>query len=89
MNNLHELPHHVIIEGRARATISGVEDVESFDESSVTMRTSRGTLYVMGINLRVDRLSIDKGELNIEGQVDSMQYLDDADQRGFWARLFG
>jgi len=89
MERINELPHHVIIEGRARATISGVEDVESFDEGSVTMRTSRGTLIIMGSNLRVDRLSIDKGELNVEGQVDSMQYLDDTEQRGFWARLFG
>lgn len=89
MEHINELPHHVIIEGRSRATISGVEDVESFDENSVTMVTSRGTLVLTGSGLRVDRLSIDKGELNVEGQVDSMQYLDDAERRGFWARLFG
>lgn len=89
MERINELPHHVIIEGRSRATISGVEDVESFDENSVTMTTSRGTLVLTGSGLRVDRLSIDKGELNVEGQVDSMQYLDDAERRGFWARLFG
>lgn len=89
MEHINDLPHHVIIEGRARATISGVEDVESFDENSVTMRTSRGTLVLSGSGLRVDRLSIDKGELNVEGQVDSMEYLDDSERRGFWARLFG
>ena len=89
MERINELPHHVIIEGRVRAAVSGVEDVESFDESSVTMATSRGTLVITGSGLRVDRLSIDKGELNVEGQVDSLQYLDSADRRGFWARLFG
>ncbi|MCL1820475.1 MAG: YabP/YqfC family sporulation protein [Oscillospiraceae bacterium] len=89
MERTHDLPHHVIIEGRSRATVSGVEDVESFDENGVTMVTSRGTLVLTGSGLRVDRLSIDKGEINVEGQVDAIEYLGDTERRGFLSRLFG
>ncbi|MCL2084985.1 MAG: YabP/YqfC family sporulation protein [Oscillospiraceae bacterium] len=80
--------HHIVMEDRARITASGVEDVDSFDENGVTMLTSRGTLVVRGRDLHIDRLSIDKGELNIEGIVDSLQYIDEAQSGGFWARLF-
>lgn len=87
-NRQTELPHHIIIEGRSRVTISGVEDVESFDETGVSLQTSKGSLIVSGGDLRVDRLSIDKGELNIEGRIDSLQYADEARSGGFWSRLF-
>ena len=83
-----DTPHHVIVEGRSRVTISGVEDVESFDETGVLLQTSRGSLTISGSGLRVDRLSIDKGELNIEGQVDAFQYLEEKRGGGFWSRFF-
>ncbi len=83
-----EAPHHIIMEGRSRITVSGVEDVESFDENGVTMVTNRGTLVVRGQDLRIDRLSIDKGELNIEGTLDGLQYLEEQQSAGFWSRLF-
>ncbi|MDR3206871.1 MAG: sporulation protein YabP [Oscillospiraceae bacterium] len=83
-------PHNVILEGRARLSISGVEDVESFDESTVVLYTGHGLLTVRGASLRVDRLSIEGGELNIEGTVDALQYQDEQPSGGggFWSRLF-
>ena len=81
-------PHHIIMEDRARITASGVEDVDSFDENGVTMLTNRGALVIRGRELHIDRLSIDKGELNIEGIIDSLQYIDEAQSGGFWSRLF-
>ena len=82
-------PHSVIIEGRERINISGVEDVESFDESSVVLYTSRGLMIVQGEGLRVDKLSIDGGEINIEGRVDMISYEDgEAKKEGFFSRLF-
>ena len=82
--------HNVILDGRQALSVSGVEDMESFDETGVVMRTSAGTLVVRGGGLRVDKLSIDGGELNIEGRVDLMQYTDEKRTGGsFWSRLFG
>ncbi len=84
-----QLPHHIILDGRERLSITGVEDVESFDENAVVMSTSQGVLMIKGTGLRVDRLSLEGGELNIEGTVDSLQYEDTQPaQGGFLSRLF-
>lgn len=83
------LPHHVIIEGRNRLSVAGVEDVESFDENGLVLLTSRGTLLIKGSGLHIDKLSIEGGELNVEGQIDSLVYEDTRTASGgFWSRLF-
>ena len=43
-----EAAHHVILEEREQLAVSGVEEVESFDENTIVMYTSRGTLIVRG-----------------------------------------
>lgn len=85
-----EGPHHVILEGREHLSISGVEDVESFDENAVVVYTSKGVLVVHGANLRIDRLSLDGGELSVEGMVDSLTYesKDRESGGGLLSRLF-
>ena len=81
--------HHVILEGRERLTVSGVEDVESFDESAIVMNTCEGTLVVRGEGLHIEKLSLDGGDLKVEGSVDSLTYEDAGGERGgFLARLF-
>lgn len=85
-----EMPHHVILEGRSRLSVSGVEDVESFDEQGVICRTSRGTLMIRGQELHIDKLNIEGGELRIEGTVDALEYEDTVEKTGggFLSRLF-
>ena len=81
--------HHVILEGRASLSVSGVEEGESFDENAIVMRTSLGTLVVRGEELHIEKLSLDGGDLRVEGMVDSLTYEDDGGPRaGFLARLF-
>ena len=81
--------HHVILEGRERLSVSGVEDVESFDESAIVMNTCEGTLVVRGEDLHIEKLSLDGGDLKVEGSVDSLTYEDAGGERGgFLARLF-
>ena len=84
-----ELPHRVVLEDRSRLTVSGVEEVESFDETTIVMSTSKGSLVVRGEDLHIEKLSLDGGDLKVEGSVDSLTYEDDAgDRGGFFARLF-
>jgi sporulation protein YabP len=78
----------LILDGRERLLISGVTDVEKFDENGVVCQTSLGTLLVRGGGLRVDKLSLEGGELSIEGRVDSLAYEDAAQTGGFFSRLF-
>ena len=82
--------HHVILEGRASLSVSGVEEVESFDENAIVMRTSLGTLVVRGEELHIEKLSLDGGDLRGEGMVDSLTYEDSGRDRagGLFARLF-
>ncbi len=83
------LPHHVILEGRSRMAIAGVEDVESFDEDSVICMTSKGALIIKGNGLHIDKLNIEGGELSVEGLIISLEYEDDVPSGGgFWSRVF-
>ena len=84
-----ELPHSVVIESRGRLTVSGVEEVDSFDENTVVMYTSCGMLTVRGEQLHIDRLTTDGGELGMDGRIDSLQYEETREKGGFWSRLFG
>ncbi len=82
-------PHHVVLEERRSLTVSGVEDVERFDETSIVLSTSRGAMVVSGENLHIEKLSLDGGDLKVEGEIDAISYEDDppAGRGGFFARL--
>ena len=81
-------PHHVVIEERSSLTVSGVEDVERFDESTIVLSTSKGTMVVTGEDLHIEKLSLDGGDLKVEGSVDAVTYEDDGRGRGgFFSRL--
>jgi sporulation protein YabP len=81
-------PHHVILEQRRKLSVSGVEDVERFDESEISLSTSCGELVIRGEGLRIEKLSLDTGELGVEGQVNFMGYEEPAPTGGFFGRLF-
>lgn len=82
-------PHHVVIEERKSLTVSGVEDVERFDESTIVLSTSKGAMVVSGENLHIEKLSLDGGDLKVEGDIDSVAYEDDpgGSRGGFLSRL--
>lgn len=85
---LPELPHSLKMEGRAYLSVSGVTEVESFDDLSVVAVTTQGLLVIRGQGLHIDRLSLDVGELSVSGTVDSLQYEETVKEKGgFFARL--
>ena len=93
MNDYNSMPqtaHRLELTGREHLTVSGVEDVERFDETGIVMSTSAGTLVITGEDLHIGKLSLDGGELHVDGRVDSVSYEDDgAGRGGFFSRLFG
>lgn len=93
MNDYNTMPqaaHRMELVGRERLTVSGVEDVERFDETGIVMSTSAGTLVVTGEDLHIGKLSLDGGELHVDGRIDSVAYEDEGAARGgFFSRLFG
>ena len=83
--NQMPVPHNVILEDRRRLTVSGVSDVDSFDEQTVIVFTQMGELTVKGEDLHINRLSLEMGELAVEGDIASLSYTDRAKAP---ARLF-
>ena len=82
-------PHQVIIENRSALSVTGVEEVESFDENTIVMYTGSGTLVVHGEGLHIEKLSLDGGDLKVEGSIDSLSYEDQGREKGgLLARLF-
>jgi len=77
-----EAGHHLILEERERLTVSGVEDVQSFDETTIVMETNRGILIVRGEGLHIEKLSLDGGDLKVEGNIESLNYEESARERG-------
>ena len=84
-----ELPHGLSLQERRKLAVSGVEDVESLDESTVVLQTCGGMLVLRGSGLHIERLSIEGGELSVSGKLDSLVYEDGGGSRGgFFSRLF-
>ena len=89
--NQMPVPHNVILEDRRRLTVSGVCDVDSFDEQTVIVFTQMGELTVKGEDLHINRLRLEMGELALEGDITALTYTDRAQkpqQGSFWGRVF-
>ena len=83
-------PHGLTLHDRRKLSVSGVEDVENFDEGTVALVTAGGMLTIRGSNLKIEKLSLDGGELMVEGHIDSLDYSDAAPaRRGLLGRLLG
>ena len=81
--------HNVILEDRKHLTVSGVTDVDSFDEESVVLFTGLGELTVHGFNLHVNRLSVETGEVIVDGDIVSLSYRDELPKSGgLFGRIF-
>ena len=63
-----------MLSNRRTGTITGVADVISFDISEVLLETEQGMLMIKGADLHVNRLTLEKGEIDIEGRIDSPAY---------------
>lgn len=66
--------HKLQITDRRKGSITGVKDVQSFDEKEISLVTETGILLVKGEELHVTRLDLEKQEVDIEGKVDSLIY---------------
>lgn len=74
--------HRLQLEGREKLTVAGVEDVERFDDQCIVLRTGAGVLVVSGESLHIGKLSLDGGELHVDGRIDALTYEDAPEARG-------
>ncbi len=84
-----ELPHSIVLENRSCLRISGVTDVGTFDEQIIRTVTSMGGLIVRGKRLHISQLSLESGELRIDGEIHALQYTESVHRPGNGlARIF-
>lgn len=81
------VPHQLILQDRSKLELSGVIEVDCFDDNQVRCRTSLGELTVSGSDLRVFRLDVDGTTLSVEGRIESLIYTD-VKRGGLLDRLF-
>jgi len=87
--NKLSMPHNLVLEDRKMLTVSGVSDVDSFDEETVIVFTDLGELTVRGSNLHINRLSVEVGELTVEGNISALIYSQEAAKSGgFFSKVF-
>lgn len=67
-------PHSLVLEDRNKLNVTGVTDVDSFDETAIIAYTGYGELTITGTQLHICKLNIDEGELSVEGNIASMAY---------------
>ncbi len=83
-----QLPHKLTLNARKNLTLTGVTEVVSFDDTTVVLHTELGALEIQGQELQLKTLSIDGGQVVVDGQIDAMIYEEPRSADGFWRRLF-
>ena len=84
--------HKLVINNRKTSMVTGVLDVLAFDLNEILLETEQGMLNVKGKDLHVNRLSLEKGEVDLAGHIDSIAYSDVQQSKkqndGLFAKLF-
>ena len=81
--------HNLVIENRKKLTVSAVTDVDSFDEQLIVMYTDMGQLTIKGENLHINNLSVESGDMEIEGTIYALVYTNATQNKGnFLSKLF-
>ena len=84
-----QMPHKVTMQERKNLTMTGVTEVVSFDETAVVLHTSLGTLLIQGRDLKLKTLSLDGGQVAVDGHISALIYEEPRDRSGWLGRLFG
>lgn len=82
------LPHGLTLKDRKNLTMTGVTEVVSFDDTTVVLRTQLGALQIHGQQLQLKNLSLDGGQVAVDGTVSALIY-EERRPEGWLRRLFG
>ena len=87
MTEQQTLPHSLSLSDRSKLTLTGVSEVVSFDDTSVVVRTPLGTLLVQGQELQLKTLTLDGGNVAVEGYISALIYEEPRPAGGWLSRL--
>ena len=81
--------HNIIMENRKILHLTGVNDVDRFDEETIVLLTELGQLTIHGLGLNISHLDQETGELNVDGEISELIYTEtQLEKQGFFSRLF-
>ena len=83
--NQMQLPHRLTLNERQQLSMTGVSEVVSFDDSAVVLRTELGMLVIQGKGLQLKTLSLEGGQVAVDGTVSSLHY-EESRTGGSWLR---
>lgn len=84
-----QMPHRLSLSERKKLTVTGVNEVISFEETAVILQTCMGQLTVQGTQLQLKTLSLEGGQVEVEGTVTALHYEEPKQSGGWLSRLFG
>ena len=77
-----KMPHNLILESRKKLSVTGVLDIDSFNEQGVIALTEMGILIIKGADVHINKLSVDSGDVTIEAkEIQSLTYTDINDKK--------
>ena len=92
LTNVNKRTHKLILNNRRTCNLTGINDVLSFDENEIILETEQGMLMIKVNELHVNRLMLDKGEVDVDGRIDSFTYSEQSNMaakgESLLARLF-
>ena len=80
---------YLIISEKKSVKLDGVNNIEAFDETCVSLITVAGKITVEGIGLKIESLNADNGEIFITGNISAVYFSEQKIHRGLFERLFG
>ncbi|MBQ2661699.1 MAG: sporulation protein YabP [Clostridia bacterium] len=81
--------HAIRIDNRELMSVTGVKDVESFNEQEIRLVTEAGILHIEGMELHMTKLNLDDGQVIVEGEIIAMEYDEPPQERGgMFSRIF-
>lgn len=82
----------IMLENRQRLSVTGVVDVDSFNDECIIVQTDLGALQIRGSELHISKLNLDNSELYVEGEIESIEYNDSYGSgkrgSGFLSKMF-
>lgn len=89
MDGLQQMPHKLILNERKVLTMTGVSEVVSFDELCVILQTDLGRLIIQGRDLKLKQLSLEGGQVEVDGVISALNYEEPRERGGWVRRLLG
>lgn len=89
MEGLQQMPHKLILNERKVLTMTGVSEVVSFDELCVILQTDLGRLIIQGRDLKLKQLSLEGGQVEVDGVISALNYEEPRERGGWVRRLLG